>query len=293
MPPRSVSLSSSSAHLSGQKFLKLLKINSSSPCPHCGKPKPLPWKPHDKKKIAPCHIKLNTGMNRLGVDARDLLELFSLVQENPYLKLEGFYSHYASADSDPVLTGQQWADFSAIQTHGLLRHMDNSAGLLSRPDSASDMVRPGIAVYGISPLPKFQKELRPALSWKSRITFIREVSKGATLSYGATFRAPRRLRVATVAVGYGDGLFRSLSNRGQVLVQGRLCPIVGRVTMDQILIDISQVSPVVEETEVVLIGQQQGKTLLASDMARDANTIPYEIWCHITDRVPKLYLHHG
>jgi alanine racemase len=243
-----------------------------------------------QRKKARCHIKFNTGMNRLGVDAEQLIQLFSYVQEAPALKLEGFYSHYACADSDPAMTKEQWKRFSAIQTPELLRHMDNSAGLFGQPDSFCDMVRPGIAVYGISPFPRFQKQLRPALSWKARITFIKEVARGATLSYGATFRAPKKMLIATVAVGYGDGLFRSLSNNGKVLVNGKRCPIVGRVTMDQLLIDISRAGTVENEAEVVLIGNQKKESILASEMAQDAGTIPYEIWCHITDRVPKVYL---
>lgn len=244
----------------------------------------------DKKgKIAQCHIKLNTGMNRLGVDFSKLIELFSYVQESSSLKLTGFYSHYASADSDRELTEKQWKQFSSVQTPSLLRHIDNSAGLFSRPDSFCDMVRPGIAVYGISPVKRYQEELRPALSWKARVTFLREVQTGATLSYGATFRAKQKMKIATVAVGYGDGLFRSLSNKGKVLVNGKRCPIVGRVTMDQLLIDVTRAGLVENEAEVVLIGNQKGAQILASEMADDAGTIAYEIWCHITDRVPKVY----
>lgn len=242
-----------------------------------------------KGKKAKCHIKLNTGMNRLGVDSSNLIELFSYVQECLSLKLTGFYSHYASADSDRELTEKQWKQFSSVQTPSLLRHIDNSAGLFSRPDSFCDMVRPGIAVYGICPIKHFQEELRPALSWKARVTFLREVSKGSTLSYGATFRAKRKMKIATVAVGYGDGLFRSLSNKGKVLVNGLRCPIVGRVTMDQLLVDVTRAGPVENEAEVVLIGCQKEEQILASEMADDAGTIAYEIWCHITDRVPKLY----
>jgi alanine racemase len=244
-----------------------------------------------QKTRARCHIKLNTGMNRLGVDLENLLELLSQVQNDPSLKLEGFYSHYACADSDPAFTRKQWELFQGIQSTGLCRHICNSAGLLALPESAADMVRPGLAVYGLSTLKKYQKLFRPALSWKARITFIRDVPRGTPLSYGATYKTPRRMKVATVAAGYGDGLFRSLSNKGRVLVNGRICPILGRVTMDQILIDISRAGNVPNESEVVLVGSQGRQTLLASDMADEAGTIAYEITCHITDRVPRLYRH--
>jgi alanine racemase len=243
-----------------------------------------------KQKVqARCHLKLNTGMNRLGIEPENILQLLSFVQNEPSLKLEGLYSHYACADTDPEFTRRQWQLFQGLQSTGLCRHICNGAGLLTLPESVADMVRPGLLVYGLSPIPTFQHLFRPALTWKARITFIRDVTRGTPLSYGATYITPRRMTVAAVAVGYGDGLFRSLSNKGSVLVNGRRCPILGRVTMDQILIDVSRAGEVKNETEVVLLGSQGKKTILASEMAADAGTIPYEITCHITERVPRLY----
>jgi alanine racemase len=151
------------------------------------------------------------------------------------------------------------------------------------------MVRPGLIVFGISPLAKFQPKLKPALSWKCRVVGVREVPRGTTISYGATFTASKRIRIATLSVGYGDGLSRHLGNRGQVLIRGHACPIRGRVTMDQIVVEIPLASKIRKGDIAVLLGKSGSRSITAVDMAKWADTIPYEIWCHITGRVVKSY----
>lgn len=236
-------------------------------------------------------VKVDTGMGRLGARPEDAPALIRYVWHNPHLILTGIYSHYACADSDPEFTRRQWELFQSIPSPaGITRHICNSAGLLTLPASCADLVRPGLALYGISPVPRYQHLLRPALSWKSRVVAIRRHPVGATLSYGATFRTPRAMDVAVVAVGYGDGLLRALSNRGSVLCRGRRRRILGRVTMDQILVDASAPPRPRKGDEVILVGTQGKLTQTAGDMARAADTIPYEVWCHITDRVKKYYL---
>ncbi|MFH1067743.1 MAG: alanine racemase [bacterium] len=242
------------------------------------------------KRRSMVQIKINTGMGRLGADCRHAAQLMKAVQTSQWLDWKGVFTHHACADSDKDLTLRQWRAFESARARGVRHHSCNSAAVFILPQAHGDGVRPGLAFYGVSPIPKFQKLLRPALSWKARITFVRDTPKGATLSYGATYRTPRRMDIATVAVGYGDGLFRSLSNKGEVLVSGQRCRILGRVTMDQILVDVSRVKNAKKGTEVVLLGKQGNQSILASEMAKGADTIPYEIWTSITERVPRFYI---
>jgi alanine racemase len=236
-------------------------------------------------------VKVDTGMGRLGCQPAAAAGLLDYSSRASHLKLEGFYSHYSCADESKAFTRQQWKRFSDLPSPpGVLRHMCNSAGLLGLPESQGDIVRPGLIIFGISPFPKDQKEFRPALSWKCRVVAVRDVPKGATLSYGATYTAPRPMRIATLAVGYGDGLSRKVGNRGQVLIRGHSCRIRGRVTMDQILVECPPSSNIKKGDTAVLLGTSGKKTILATDMAKIAETIPYEIWCQLTGRVVKCYL---
>jgi len=241
------------------------------------------------KRRVSLHLKINTGMNRLGVAPSEFKALLAFLQKQPGLQLDGVYSHYASADSDAAFTQRQYQLFTSLAPSGVPRHLSNTAALLNFPALTGDIVRPGIALYGLSPVPSQQAHFHPALSWKSRVTFVKKIGAGERLSYGGTYRCHKPLRIATVAVGYGDGLFRTLSNKGEVLIGGRRCRILGRVTMDQILVDVSRVTGVRNGSEVVLLGRQGREKILATEMARLAGTISYEILCHITDRVPRLY----
>ncbi|MEM1158853.1 MAG: alanine racemase [Verrucomicrobiota bacterium] len=237
-----------------------------------------------------CHVKVDTGMGRLGCQPALAPQLLDYTQEASHLNLEGFYSHYACADESRAFTRNQWRKYSAISSPpGVLRHMCNSAGMLALPASHQDIVRPGLIVFGISPLPEFQSRLKPALSWKTRIVGLREVPKGTTISYGTTFTAPKRMKIATLSVGYGDGLMRQLGNRGKVLIRGHACPIRGRVTMDQVVVEVPRTLNVHKGNTAILLGKSGRASITARDMARWAGTIPYEIWCHITGRVIKSY----
>ena len=236
------------------------------------------------------HLKLDTGMGRLGVHPADALALKQFIETSPHLALDGIYSHFASADADHVLTEKQWSLFKSFSDPNLTEHFANSAALLTRSDSHLDIVRPGLALYGISTQDQHQEKLKPILSWKARVTLVKDFPRGKTVSYGATYKTPRQMKIAVISVGYGDGYLRSLSNRGHVLINGTLCPILGRITMDQIMVDVTLVYGVKNGTEVTLIGKDKKDEILASDMAYWANTIPYEIWTHITPRVPRIYL---
>lgn len=236
------------------------------------------------------HVKVDTGMGRLGCQPREATDLLDYCQHASHLELEGFYSHYACADESKAFTSKQWERFSALPSPpGVLRHICNSAGLLGSPESHGDIVRPGLLVFGTSPFTRNQAEFHPALSWKCRVVAVREVPRGATLSYGATYTAPRRMRVATLAVGYGDGLSRKLGNRGHVLICGRICPIRGRVTMDQILVELPRSLTIKKGEIAILLGNSGNRNITAAQMAKWAETIPYEIWCQLTGRVVKCY----
>jgi len=239
------------------------------------------------------HLKLDTGMNRIGVkDEAALGEILRRIQGCPGIRLTGAFTHFASADNpDPSQTDRQLERFrqlTSLLPPDLLLHTSGSSALLTRPDARFGMVRAGLALYGYagvdSPVP-----LLPVLSWAAEITHVKTISPGEAVSYGATFTAARPTRLATVAAGYGDGLNRLRSNRGVVLIAGRRCPIVGRVCMDQVMADVTDAGPVLPGDPAVLIGRQGMEAIMADEIARELGTIPYEVLLQITRRVPRVY----
>ena len=232
--------------------------------------------------------KLDTGMNRLGAKPAEFPLLLSYINRHPRLDLVGTFTHLACAGSDPKFTRRQMEDSFLLPMVGR-RHFANTAATFSQLPHPMTHIRPGLGLYGIDPRPGGRAPLRPVLSWKSRILLVRKVRRGETVSYGATFRAPRNLLVATVATGYADGLPFSLGNRGHALIRGRLCPVVGRVTMDMTLLDVSSLPGARRGEEVVWIGRSGTKTRTASDLAHEAGTIPWEIFTRIAPRIPRLY----
>ena len=230
--------------------------------------------------------KLDTGMNRLGANPEEFSEILFFIAQQPQLDLVGTFTHLACADSNPVFTRRQLLR-SSLLPKNLPHHWANTAALVSRLPYASTHARPGLGLYGCNPIGRSTPRLKPVLSWKSRILVVRSVARGESISYGATFRAPRNLRVATVATGYAHGLPRSLSSRGHALVQGRLCPILGRVTMDMTLLDVSRLPSARRGQEVVWIGHSGSMTRTATDLAREAGTIPWEIFTRIHPSLPR------
>lgn len=239
------------------------------------------------RTIARIQAKLDTGMNRLGANPNDFLRLLTFIAQHPFLDLVGTFTHLACADSNISFTRQQLIR-SSLLPKNLPHHWANTAALLHRHSFSSTHARPGLGLYGYSPLQRSTPRLQPVLSWKSKILLVRSVPKGQSVSYGATFRAPRNLRVATVATGYAHGLPRSLSSRGHALIQGRLCPILGRVTMDMTLLDVSRLPQAHRGQEVVWIGRSGSLTRTAADLAREAETIPWEILTRIHPSLPRL-----
>ena len=246
------------------------------------------------RKKADAHFKIDTGMGRLGLWYRDAGDELARIRQLGNITLSGLCTHFASADDDARLTRVQWKAVTPFfqKNNDLLCHAANSPAVTRRYGFNADMVRAGLALYGIAPNPTDQKlGFRPALTWKSRVCLIREVGAGRTVSYGATYRVPARQRHAVVAMGYGDGYFRAQSNRGHLLVGGVCCPIRGRVTMDQIVIDVSRVRSVRVGDEVVALGHQHKGEITARELADHAGTIPWEILTNIGSRVPRTYHH--
>ena len=240
---------------------------------------------------------IDTGMGRMGTAGVNAAEVIERVTQLPNLKLHSISTHLPVADEDESFTRQQLSEFSELvrcirttvpgtyRVHALL-----SAGVLGFCESAFDIVRAGLILYGSSPLPQFQKLLAPVMTLKTRVALVRELAAGSSVSYGRTFIARRTMRVATLSAGYADGYPRSLSGAGaSVLISGKQCPLLGRVTMDLMMVDVSEVGDVKVGDEAVLIGRQGDEEILASDLAGRASTIPWEIFTGIGSRVRRVY----
>ena len=246
----------------------------------------------------PIHFVVDSGMGRIGTWQDDALRVLAEVAALPGVKLAGLASHLPVADEDDAFTQRQLAGFHALlaqaRAAGLalpLMHIENSAGLLEHPAQAGDLVRPGIMLYGASPLPQWQHLLRPTLAWKTRITLLREVGAGRGISYGRTFITPRAMRIATLGVGYADGYQRHLTGRdAHVLIGGQRCAVLGRVTMDQILVDVSAPGAVATGDEVVLLGRQGDAEITVAELAEKAGTITWEIFTGLGPRVVREYI---
>lgn len=249
----------------------------------------------------PVHLKVDTGMGRLGrPPGAELTALARAVANLPGLVGEGLFTHLASADeADSAQTQQQLERFAAasrdLAAAGLLlsiRHAANSAGLLAHPEARFDLVRSGIALYGAGPSATLaaKARLRPVMSWKARIVFVKQVPADAPIGYGATYRTEEQETIATLPVGYADGFSRAWSNRGSVLVGGRRCPVVGRVCMDQTMVRIPAGVAVNTGDAAVLLGEQAGAAITVDELARGLGTIPYEVLCLVGRRVVRIYL---
>jgi alanine racemase len=235
----------------------------------------------------PVHVEIDTGMGRVGFWHEDAGDAIAKIAAMPHLRIEAVYTHFPSADENLDETRRELDLFLKVAGCNCLRHAANSAAMLNLPDSHLDMVRAGLALYGIAPTGDF----RPALAFKARIAYVKSVAPGRAISYGQTFVAQHSMKVATIAAGYADGFARHLSNAAQVLIHGRRCPVVGRVTMDQIMVDVTSLDNVACGDEIVFIGRQLDAEITASEVAEWAGTIAWEVLCGITKtaRVPRLY----
>ena len=257
-----------------------------------------------KGTVIKAHLKVETGMSRIGVNPAEVMHVLSEIKKMTNIEVQGIYTHFSTADeSDKGYTHQQFKHFkkvmNQIQNSEMtvpIFHVANSGTILDLPDMWLDMIRPGCMVYGLYPSHEVQKtvQLFPALSFKSRICFIKKVPTKTFIGYGRTYQTRNAALIATLPVGYADGYSRLLSNRGEVLVQGKKVPVVGRVCMDQMMIDISGIPSVHVGDEVVLWGEQMGNSIKIEEIAGMLETIVDEV-VHLTDkeRVAKLFLKEG
>lgn len=247
------------------------------------------------------HIKIDTGMGRLGIWHEYADELFDAIRKAEYLQLGGIYTHFASAARDPDFTRLQRRLFTKaiervdwLQTDKLLIHADNSAGITTfAPDSLYNAVRIGLLQFGITPYPESmlgQVETTPIFRFKSRVGIVKRLPRGATVSYGRSRTLDRDSQIAIVCAGYGDGVPLALSNRGEVLIKGKRCPILGQVTMDQTMVDVTDLDERVKSGDAVtLIGPQKKGEISLQEFSDWAETISWEVLCSVTKRVPRIY----
>jgi alanine racemase len=242
----------------------------------------------DRDEVVPVHLDIDTGMGRFGCSVDEAPALAKFIEASPALRLAGTWTHFACANSDAAMTRSQFDRFvgalARFDVDPGLRHACNSAGALNYPEFALDAVRSGIALYGCE-----WPGTRAAMALRSVVTQLRTLGAGDTVGYGATWRSPGKSRVATVAIGYADGVLRARSNRGYVLVRGRRAPLIGIVSMDAITIDVTDVDGVQVGDSVTLIGEDQGERIRAEDVAGWSHTISYEVLTSIGPRVERRY----
>lgn len=255
-----------------------------------------------QKKTAKVHLKVDTGMGRLGCAPGSVMELAETINAAQQLHFEGIYTHFADVESDVEFTRAQKSMFrSVLRQFGrsdLLPpcvHSCNSGALIYDRTPIGNVVRPGLLVYGIippgsrKPVGAMHRRLKPSLAFHSRVTHIKWIGRGDSLSYGRTYKAKRRTKVATLSSGYGDGYPLAASNQADVLIRGIRCPVLGRVTMDQTMVDVTAVPEVTVGDRVTLIGTQGQDTVSATELASRTGSIPWQVLTNITYRVPRLY----
>lgn len=256
-------------------------------------------------KTADFHLAVDTGMSRIGLDAEEGgVELAAEICGLPGIRAEGIFTHFARADE----TDKRWAEaqlarfqhfVELLEVRGVhipVKHCANSAAIIDMPGTGMSWARAGISLYGMYPSDEVAAEpvpLRPVMSLKSLVTYVKEIGAGRQVSYGGTFVAEAPMRIATVPVGYGDGYPRNLSGRGFVLIRGQRAPILGRVCMDQLMVDVTGIPDVETDTEVTLIGRDGAEQIRVEDLAEWGGGFHYEIVCDIGKRVPRVYLRGG
>ncbi len=251
-----------------------------------------------RKRKVKVHLKVDTGMGRLGVPLNLWSDFLHEVTRFPRIETEGILSHFAMTDEEKGFTRNQWRAFQeavkTAQAFGICcpyLHMANSATLTTSPAYSARLVRPGIMLYGSYPAPTFRSliPLKPVMRLKTRIHFLKSVPPGMRISYGGTFKAKRKSLIATLPIGYADGYNHHLSNHGEVLIHGKRAPVVGKVCMDFIMVDVTDIPRVSVGDEVVLMGRQGKEQITPEEIAEKINSISYEVLCSIGKRVPRVY----
>lgn len=251
------------------------------------------------RQTAKVHLKIDTGMERIGVHYYHAESFIRAALHCRHIRIDGIFTHFANADAaDLTHTKLQLRRFNEVLSHFKslgapipIRHTANSGAVLQLPDARFDMVRPGLLLYGVYPSDEVKKTIavQPALTWKSRVVYFKVIKPGHPVGYGSTWQSDRMVRAVTVPVGYGDGYFRAMSGKAKVLIHGKRYPVVGRISMDQIVVNIGWDSAY-NGDEVVLLGEMKDQILRAEELAQWAGTIPYEILTNINTRVPRVYV---
>ena len=253
-------------------------------------------------KTVKVHIKLDTGMSRIGFAAtEESIDEIEKICGLSNLKVEGIFTHFAKADEiDKAPTRQQYGRFlemvERLEQRGIhfsVRHVSNTAAIIDTPEYNLDMVRCGIGTYGMYPSVDVQKNrivLKPAMELKTHISYVKEVPKGVGISYNGTYVTEHPMRVATIPVGYGDGYPRLLSSKGRVLIHGKSAPILGRVCMDQFMVDVTEIPEAKQNADVTLMGHDGHEWISAEEIAEFAGTLNYEIVCEVGKRIPRVYI---
>jgi len=268
----------------------------------------------EKNKIIKVHVKIDTGMGRIGFWHADALKIVKKINKLKHIEIQGLFTHLSSVEKDREFTKEQLRRFNKlikeIENEGMkipLYHAANSIATLQYKDSHFNLVRPGLILYGIYPDINSKRTLNvePILSLKSKVVYLKEVEPGRSISYGRTYITDKKTMIATLAIGYADGYTHLLSHKAYILIKGRKVPVVGRICMDQIMVDVTDIKDVKIGDEAVLIGSQGSKTLPSSELgrsipvdkkitveelAKSAGTIPYEIVCWISERVKRVYI---
>ncbi|MBP1697724.1 MAG: alanine racemase [Deltaproteobacteria bacterium] len=251
-----------------------------------------------RKRKVKVHLKVDTGMGRLGVPLNLWSDFLREVTRFPRIETEGILSHFAMTDEEKGFTQNQWRAFqeavTSAQELGICcpyLHMANSATLTTFPAYSARLVRPGIMLYGSYPAPTFRSRipLKPVMTLKTHIHFLKSVPPGTRISYGGMFKAKRKSLIATLPIGYADGYSHHLSNHGEVLIHGKRAPVVGKVCMDFIMVDVTHIPRVSVGDEVILMGRQGKEQITPEEIAEKINSISYEVLCSIGKRVPRVY----
>ena len=255
-------------------------------------------------KKAKVHVKIDTGMGRIGyTDLKVAEKEIEKMMEMEGVEVEGIFSHFATSDEkDKSYAEQQFDMFKKLlerlkekRINIPLKHMANSGAIIDLKYTYLDMVRPGIVLYGSYPSEEVKRplDLRQTMGFKTKIVYIKEVPEGTSISYGKTFITKRKSKIATLPVGYADGFNRLLSNNYHVLVKGKYAAVVGRICMDQTMLDVTDIEGVEVGDDVTIFGNQDGEKITAEEIAKKLNTIPYEVYCGISSRVPRIYIYKG
>ena len=241
-------------------------------------------------KKALCHVKQDTGMGRIGTRRGGVFNVIDFLAHSPHVVLEGLYTHLSSVETDPAYTEEQIGYYrdtlTNVKLHGMhipLCHVAASSAIVARPDAHYDMVRTGHSAFGL------EKGFEPILSLKTRVVYVKDVPAGSSISYNRSFIAPRAMKVATLPLGYGDGYLRALSNKADILIRGKRCRVLGNVTMDMLMVDITEAGPVAVGDEAVAVGRQGDEEVTYAELAQKAGTIDYELCTLLMPRVPRIY----